>query len=200
MRKVFIFDLDGTITSVETLPLIASHFGVADRIKELTDATVKGNIPFVESFIKRVGILGKLPISQVDSLLGEVPVYEKLNEFLKEHAARCVIATGNLSCWVDRLAKRIGCTFFSSEAEVKDDQVIRLERILKKETVVRFFKESGNKVIFVGNGNNDVEAMREADVSIACGLTHAPARSVLSVADYLVYHEEALCRQLNQLC
>ena len=61
------------------------------------------------------------------------------------------------------------------------------------------YKSEGEKVVFIGDGNNDVEAMRLADVSIASGLTHMPAKSVLSVADYVVFNEEGLCRQLNQL-
>ena len=66
-------------------------------------------------------------------------------------------------------------------------------------TLPEQFKKNGDKVVFIGDGNDDAEAMREADVSIASGVTHYPSKSVLSVADYLVFSEEALCRQLNQL-
>ena len=61
----FIFDLDGTITKEETLPLIARHFKVEGKIEELTRATVAGEVPFIESFIQRVDILGKLPVSKI---------------------------------------------------------------------------------------------------------------------------------------
>ena len=57
----------------------------------------------------------------------------------------------------------------------------------------------GQKVIFIGDGNNDVEAMRLADISIASGITHKPSPGVLSVADYAIFSEEALCRLLYQL-
>ena len=50
----FLFDLDGTVTSAETLPIIANHFNCLEEIGELTKRTVQGNIPFVESFIRRV--------------------------------------------------------------------------------------------------------------------------------------------------
>ena len=36
----FIFDLDGTVTKEETLPLIAKHFSVEGEIMELTRNTV----------------------------------------------------------------------------------------------------------------------------------------------------------------
>lgn len=196
----FIFDLDGTITSQETLPLISKHFGIEDKMLQLTMETVKGNIPFIESFIKRVHILGELPVDEVSNLLEKVDLYPKVYEFIQEHKEDCIIATGNLSCWVDKLVARIGCACFSSDAEIENNKVAKLTRILKKEKVVERFKEAGKKTVFIGDGNNDMEAMRTADISISSGLTHYPAQSVITITDYLVFNEEALCRQLSQLC
>ena len=65
--------------------------------------------------------------------------------------------------------------------------------------MVKKYQDKGEKVIFVGDGNNDVEAMRIADISIAAGLIHHPAKSILPFTDYLIFNEVALCRQLNQL-
>ena len=47
--KRFIFDLDGTITKEETLPKIAKFFNVQAEIDNLTQETIAGNIPFMES-------------------------------------------------------------------------------------------------------------------------------------------------------
>lgn len=195
----FIFDLDGTITSQETLPLISKHFGIEDEISKLTLETVQGNIPFIESFIKRVHILGQLPVDEISELLKNVELHSKVYDFIQEHKEDCVIATGNLHCWVNQLVERIGCACFTSDAEIINNKVSNLSRILKKENVVERFKNSGEKVIFIGDGNNDMEAMRLADIAISSGLTHYPAKSVITITDYLVFDEEALCRQLNQL-
>ena len=200
MKKIkFIFDLDGTVTSQETLPLIASHFGVQEKIEELTRQTIKGNVPFVESFIKRVHILGNLSVSDINDLLENVPLYPELHRFITANADKCAIATGNLSCWVGKLSAKIGCTAFCSDAEVKDDRVVKLTSILRKENVVQRYKGEGCEVVYIWDGNNDLEAMRLADIAIADGVTHSPAMSILGVADYVIYTEEALCRQLNQL-
>ena len=195
----FIFDLDGTVTSQETLPLVASHFGVEEEIAELTRQTIRGNVPFMESFIKRVHILGKLPVSEVNDLLAGVPLYEKLHRFILANADKCAVATGNLNCWIGKLSRAVGCTCFCSDADVVDNKVARLNSILKKENVVSRYKSEGCEVVYIGDGNNDLEAMRLADIAIAAGLTHDPAMSILGVADYVIYTEEALCRQLNQL-
>ena len=78
----FLFDLDGTVTSAETLPIIANHFNCKEEIAELTQRTVQGNIPFIESFIRRVNILGRYSVSETSQLLAEVPLYPEVKEFI----------------------------------------------------------------------------------------------------------------------
>ncbi|WP_294144316.1 HAD-IB family phosphatase [uncultured Selenomonas sp.] len=195
----FIFDLDGTITQEETLPLIAEHFGVTAEIEALTEKTVRGNIPFVESFIRRIYILGELPVDEVAHLLGGVQLHEGVAQFIREHSEQCSIATGNLRPWIEELAARLGCECDSSEAVIEENRVAKLTHILHKEDVVQRYQGLGRRVVFIGDGNNDVEAMRVADISIASALTHDPVPGVLTVADYLVLNEAALCRQLHQL-
>ena len=194
-----LFDLDGTITAQETLPVIAQHFRVEDKITELTQQTVQGNVPFIESFIRRVNILGNLPVSEISDLLVKVPLYPKLYAFIQQHKDDCIVVTGNLSCWCKGLEEKLQCKTYCSEAEVVDNRVVKLKTILRKEQIVDLYKAQGEQVVFVGDGNNDLEAMRHADISIATGLTHNPARSLYAICDYIIFNEQALCRQLNQL-
>lgn len=194
-----LFDLDGTVTAQETLPVIAQHFGVEEKLAELTAQTVQGNVPFIESFIRRVNILGGLPVSEISELLAQVPLYPQLYAFIQAHRDDCVIVTGNLSCWCEGLHNKIQCKTYCSEAEVVDNRVVKLKSILRKEQIVDLYKAAGEQVVFVGDGNNDLEAIRHADISIATGLTHNPARSLYAICDYIIFNENALCRQLNQL-
>lgn len=198
-KRKFIFDLDGTVTAVETLPLIAKHFNILKEIEELTKETVQGNIPFIESFIKRVYILGELPVSEVSKLLENVKLYKNLLNFIQNNKENCIIATGNLDCWSDRLLNKIGCEHYCSIAKVENNKVTKIEKILLKEQIVRKYQNEGNEVIYIGDGNNDLEAMRVADISIAVGMTHYPSKSLMPVTNYLIFNEIALCRQLNQL-
>lgn len=181
------------------MPIISAHFNVGVEMSRLTQQTVKGDIPFVESFIKRTHVLGNLPISEVNDLLASVPLLERIVCFIKENQSDCIVATGNFNGWIENLVKKIGCRYFSSDGVVENNRVTNLTRILKKEDVVNQFKSQGEEVVFIGDGNNDAEAMRDADISIACGIVHKPAVSVLEVADYAVYSEESLYRLLNQI-
>lgn len=196
----FLFDLDGTVTSEETLPIIANHFDCVEQISELTARTVQGNVPFIESFIRRVNILGAYSVSETTRLLSEVPLYPAIAKFIEEHKEDCVIVTGNLTCWCEGLFKKIGCQCYGSEALCEDDKVVKLKTILRKEQIVDQYKALGETVVFIGDGNNDLEAMRHANVSIATGLTHNPAQSLMSICDYVIFNEQALVRQMRQLC
>lgn len=195
----FVFDLDGTITSQETLPLIASHFKIEAEISELTRETIQGNIPFIESFIRRVHILGDLPVDQIDKLLGEVELYPNLLKFIRDNIDSCIIATEILDCWVKSLIEKIGCKVFTSTATVKNNKVEKIENIQKIEDIVKHYQNMGETVVFLGSGNNAVEAMRIADISIAVGTTNHPSNNILPFTDYLIFNEKSLCLQLNQL-
>ncbi|OCR15375.1 phosphoserine phosphatase [Helicobacter pullorum] len=198
MKKI-IFDLDGTLTKEETLKVIARHFGLEKQIDVLTERTVVGHIPFVESFIRRVHLLKGLPIDEVRELLSRVLLHDRVIQLISDYSQDCCVATGNLDVWVSGLVNKIGCEYYSSVAEVKDNKICSIRSILKKETIVDLFKDRGFQVVYIGDGNNDVEAMRRADIAIASGLVHMPSNGVLSVADYVVFSEEALCRLIRQL-
>jgi len=195
----FIFDLDGTVTLEETLPIISRSFNVNDEISKLTEKTVNGDVPFVESFIKRVQILGRLPVMKVADILGDVQLNNKLLHFIKENISSSVIATGNYIGWVSKIKDKIGCDFYASEGYVDENNNLKLTKILKKEDIVKLYKDQGEVIVYIGDGNNDAEAMRLADISIACGIVHHPAKSVLQVCDYAVFDSDALYRLLNQI-
>ena len=195
----YLFDLDGTLTCQETLPVIATHFNCVEEIAELTRKTVRGDIPFPDSLTSRVNILGKYPVSETSSLLARIPVYPEIRQFIDSHRSDCIVVTGNLNCWCEGLFEILGCLCFGSEAETADDKVTGIQSILCKEDIVDRYRALGHKVVFIGDGDNDAEAMRHADVGIAAGLTNPPAPSLLTICDYVAYDEHTLRRLLESL-
>lgn len=195
----FLFDLDGTLTRQETLPLIAQHFHLHEEIQRLTQETIQGKIPFRQSFLRRVAMLGALPIDEINVLLENVPLYEKLVQFIQSEKNSCAIVTGNLSCWIENLSKKFACEIFASHAEVKNNRVICVRSIVEKELIVKNFQEKNFRVVYLGDGDNDVEAMKLADFSIAVGLTHEPAPRAKKFANISLYDEEKIFALLNHL-
>ena len=71
MKTAYCFDLDGTLTRQELLPLIASSIGLEDEISVLTEATINGVLSFDKSFKLRVRLLRDAKLEWIHSALIE---------------------------------------------------------------------------------------------------------------------------------
>ena len=194
----FVFDLDGTITKVETLPILAAELDLADEMKILTDLTLSGQIPFDKSFRLRYLVLRNLPLKKIQDVMATIELDEEISAFIAEHKKNCAVVTGNLDCWIEPLADKIGCEIFSSTSELDDKNSPVLKKILDKGAVVRELKKTCDKVVAIGESFNDVPMFEAADVSIAFGGVHKPVDAAISVANYVVFDSGALCRLLKK--
>lgn len=192
----FFFDLDGTITTEELLPIIARACGVEQKINKLTAMTISGNIPFEYSLRHRVDILRSVPVSQVQEIVLNVGIDPYIKDFLRNHSEKCTIVTGNIDVWIEKLALELGVKMISSKARVEGDEIIDLYHVLDKSTVPLTFEGA---TCAVGDGNNDFGLLLNSNIGIAFGGVHQPATSLLEVADFAVYDGSALCRLLSQL-
>ena len=194
----FVFDLDGTITKVETLPLLAAELGLADEMKLLTDLTLSGQIPFDKSFKLRYLILRNVPLKKIQAVMSTVELDGRIVDFIAAHKKNCAVVTGNLDCWIEPLAARLDCEIFSSTSEL-DGNLPVLTKILDKGATVRELKRTGDKIVAVGESFNDVPMFNAADVAIAYGGVHKPVATAISISDYVVFDGGALCRLLKML-
>ena len=90
---VFLFDLDATITRAEILPEIAVKIDKQQQMRELTEKTMTGEIPFDHSFLERVKLLSEIPVSTVRRIIAGVPLNEKLVKFIRENRERWYVVS-----------------------------------------------------------------------------------------------------------
>ncbi|MBR0062342.1 MAG: HAD family phosphatase [Selenomonadaceae bacterium] len=197
--KKFAFDLDGTVTKVETLPLLAAELDLADEMKILTDLTLSGQIPFEKSFRLRYLVLRNIPLKRIQEIMDGVELDEDIAEFIREHKEDCAVVTGNLDCWIEPIIAKLGCKNFSSTSELDEKNLPVLKKILDKGAAIRELKKSSDKVIAVGESFNDVPMFEEANISTAYGGVHKPVSAAISVSDYVVFDGGALCKLLKML-
>ena len=197
--KAFAFDLDGTITKVETLPLLAKELGLADEMKLLTDLTLSGQISFEKSFQMRYLILKNIPLKRIQEIMESVELDEEISAFIREHKENCFIITGNLDCWIEPIIAKLGCKSFSSTSVLDERNIPVLDKILDKGSAIRELKNFSDKVIAIGESFNDVPMFEAADISIAYGGVHKPVSKIISIADYVIFNGGSLCNLLKTL-
>lgn len=197
-RYIFLFDLDSTITRQEILPTIAREAGVYEQMSALTESSMRGEIPFKQSFLQRVELLKKVPVSQVQEIIANIVLNEQLVEFMETYKNRSYIVTGNLDVWIDRLIEKLGMekNVFCSKALTEGNYVQDVFNIVDKDAVIR---QMVLPFVAVGDGNNDAEMIEAAEVGIGYGGVRPVAPSVLECATHVVYQEDKLVDFLNKL-
>ena len=199
-NKVFLFDLDATVTKEEILPALAEQVGLLEEMREMTEKTMRGEIPFQSSFLARVEMLKTIPVSRVAEIVEKTPLNEELVQFIRTHASRCYIVTGNIDVWIEKLIKRIGLPMshcYCSSASVSDDYIISVNSVVDKEKIAKQFVVP---VVAVGDGSNDAEMVRLADVGIGYGGVRPVAYSLMCNATHVICDEHRLCSFLHMLC
>jgi phosphoserine phosphatase len=199
MSTAFCFDLDGTVTRSELLPIIAEEVDLVEEIGLLTEATIKGILPFEKSFRLRCRLLSSVPVSVVNDAVRKVELDHGLIDFIAENSERCFVVTGNLDVWIAPLLERVPCAFFSSRAEVENDTLGRVTHVLDKSEAIRELRADFDTIVAVGEGMNDVPMFEHADVGIAHGAIHEPSETLRRLSDYWTVGGSGLCRLLSSL-
>ena len=197
-RYIFLFDLDSTVTKQEILPTISKRLGIYERMSELTESTMRGEIPFKQSFLQRVELLKDVPVSEVNEMVSRIQLNNHLVDFIQKNHDRCHSVTGNLNVWIDGLIRKLGMerNTFCSKAIVKNDYIEDVFNIVDKNAVI------GQMVlpfVAIGDGNNDAEMIEAAEVGIGYGGVREIAPAVLACASHAIYDEEKLVEFLERL-
>lgn len=195
----FAFDLDGTITSAELLPLIARELDLEREIRLLTDLTISGAVPFEDSFRLRFAILRSAPLVRVQAAVADVALDHAILNFIGARPDQCFVVTGNVDLWIQPLIDRLPCEVWCSRGVVQDGMAAGLESVMHKGASVLELRKRFSRIVAIGDGANDVSMFEAADLGIAYGGIHAPASVLIDVADFVVYESTSLCRLLNTL-
>ncbi len=199
MKTAICFDLDGTITKQEILPLIAREIDLHDEISVLTDATIRGLIPFQKSFRLRCRLLDAVPVSRVRQIVENTVLNTDIVEFINENPENCFVVSGNLDIWIEPLLEKIKCRHYVSNAIMENDKLISISKVLDKSTAIEELRDKFERIIVVGEGMNDVPMFELADIGIAYGGVHFPNSTVIQLSRYVVFDGVALCKLLKTL-
>ena len=195
---IFLFDLDSTITCKEILPTIAEKVNRQKEMRELTEATMNGEIPFKSSFLKRVEILSVMNVSETRAMVAEIPLNENIAQFIRENRDRCYVVTGNLDIWINDLMRKLGLNdhVYCSCANYKNDKITQVVSVIDKELTAKQFVQP---LVVIGDGDNDSGMAQVANISVGFGGIRDIAPSLIQNIDYAFYDDNRCADFLRTL-
>lgn len=190
---IFLFDMDSTITKKEVLPEISQKINKLDEMRKLTEATMRGEIPFRTSFLRRVRILSEISVKEVNEIVSEIPLNPYITDFITANCERCYVVTGNLDIWISGLMNKLGMMShtYCSKADVSGDRISKVVSVADKELLVKQFVQP---IVAVGDGDNDAGMCRIADIGIGYGGVRDIAPALLRSCDFAFY-DDARCAE-----
>ena len=189
MRRLICFDMDSTLIQTECIDELAMRAGVGDKVKEITERAMRGEIDFRESFKERVALLKGLDVSVMKEIAENLPITEgvdRLMEVLKRSGYKIAILSGGFTYFGEYLQRKYGIDYmYANELEVDENGKLtgnyvgdivdgkRKAELLK--LIAQVEKVNLAQTIAVGDGANDLPMISEAGLGIAF---HAKPRVV----------------------
>ncbi len=179
-RRLVCFDMDSTLIQAEVIDELARHAGVYDEVSAITEAAMRGELDFQESFKKRVSLLKGLDVSVMQEIADHLPLTEgaeRLFRTLKRFGYKTAILSGGFNYFGNYLKSKLGVDYvFANELEIADGKLTgrHVGEIVdgaKKAEMLKLlaFKEDLDleQVIAVGDGSNDLPMIQLAGLGIA---------------------------------
>jgi phosphoserine phosphatase len=179
-RRLFAFDMDSTLIEGEVIDELAKLAGVAGEVVKVTEAAMRGEIEFQESFRRRVALLRGLKETRVRELLETIPLVEGAEQLigtLKMLGYKTAILSGGFNFFAKHLQARLGIDYvFANDLDIVDGIVsgevrtpivdgARKAELLRE--IARLENISLDQVVAVGDGANDLPMLGIAGMGIA---------------------------------
>ncbi len=179
-RRLVCFDMDSTLIQTEVIVELAKRHGVGEQVHEITEAAMRGELDFNESFIKRVALLKGLDESVMFDIARNLPITEgaqTLFRNLRKYGFKTAILSGGFNYFGRFLQHKLGIDYvFSNELEIKDGKLTgkHLGEIVNGEMKAELLKKIAFKedihleqVVAIGDGANDLPMLNVAGLGIA---------------------------------
>ena len=189
MRRLICFDMDSTLIQAECIDELAERAGVGAEVRAITEAAMRGEIDFKESFTKRVALLKGLDARVMEEIAEQLPLtegVERLMSVLKRYGYKIAVLSGGFTFFGEHLARRFGIDYvYANQLEIDENNRLtgrfvgeivdgrRKAELLR--LIAQVEKVDLEQTIAVGDGANDLPMLSTAGLGIAF---HAKPRVV----------------------
>ena len=179
-KKLVVMDVDSTLIQQEVIELLAEKAGVHEKVKEITDAAMRGDLAFAASLRARVALLEGVPetvITDIHTEIALTPGARTLVKTLHQLGHSVAVVSGGFTSVIEPLIKELGISHYRANTlEVIDGKLTGkvMEPIIDraaKATALRDFAEIEGvqleQTVAIGDGANDLDMISIAGLGIA---------------------------------
>ena len=172
--------MDSTLIDAEVIDELAIEAGVGEEVAAITEAAMRGEIDFTQSFTQRLALLGGLNAEVLQTVADRIRLNEGaeyLIHSLKQLGYTTAIVSGGFTFFGQRLKNILGVDYvYANELEIVDGIVTGrvtgdiIDGQRKADLLRELAHQQGlslDQVIAVGDGANDLPMISIAGLGIA---------------------------------
>lgn len=179
--KLIAMDMDSTLLAIESIDEIADMHNIKPQVAEVTLQTMRGEISFEESLMRRTELLQGVHQDKLQKVFDErvrlSPGAERLLQQAKKHGLKTMVISGGFTFFTDRIKTKLNLDFAAANVlDIENGELTGkvVGKILGREGKAEILKQmqtqlniNREQLIAIGDGANDLGMMSEAGVSIA---------------------------------
>ena len=179
-KRLIVFDADMTFLQCEIIDELGQIAGVGNRMKEITQRAMNGDLDFKIALCERVKLLAGLSVIKLEELYERIPITpgaEDIVRVLQYLGYRIGIVSGGFQFFIDRIKSNYKLDYgISNQLEIIDGKLTGrvvgdiIDARAKERALVSIAKKEGfslKQVVAVGDGANDIHMLARAGLGIA---------------------------------
>ena len=178
--KLAVFDMDSTLIQCEVIDELAKQAGVGDRVVEITERAMRGELDFNQSFAERLGLLRGLDARVASEIASSLPFSDGAHELmltLRARGVRTVILSGGFDVFAESVMGALKMdSYVANTLEIVDNKltgrvippvVNAHEKRARLISLASSMAIDLSQTMAVGDGANDLKMLEAAGIGVA---------------------------------